>query len=311
MFGVRNEAAAAFAGDVVEGLRARGVQVDEPAYEQRIVNEVALLALGRSLPQLRIVADQVALWRDAGTVVGPGCGPTPGMLVAFGLRMTDVDPVAFNVVGERYVSSDRRTVVDLPFYVDALGYAHAIGALHGQGHRLLDGEASVTFPTFAITPDAQRTPVVSEVHVRVFTCVGLTITRLCLGAVERERGVRVDLSAVPLDDPDVFAALCEQAEHGSVWTTGEDAVAETLTLTGCSSIDDLAAVVSIVRPGPLNAGDDLQFAVRRALARSDQKQEIRRGEGVGHRRRECLTTCWEKRTGSSDTTTRQCRSFTT
>jgi len=60
-----------------------------------------------------IVADFIAAARDRGIPVGPGRGSAAGSLVAYALRITDVCPLRFDLLFERFLNPDRISMPDI------------------------------------------------------------------------------------------------------------------------------------------------------------------------------------------------------
>ncbi|HYV98325.1 MAG TPA: DNA polymerase III subunit alpha [Gemmatimonadaceae bacterium] len=60
-----------------------------------------------------IVADFIRAARERGIPVGPGRGSAAGSLVAYGLRITDVDPLTFDLLFERFLNPERVSMPDI------------------------------------------------------------------------------------------------------------------------------------------------------------------------------------------------------
>jgi len=60
-----------------------------------------------------IVADFIKAARDRGIPVGPGRGSSAGSLVAYALRVTDVDPLTFDLLFERFLNPERVSMPDI------------------------------------------------------------------------------------------------------------------------------------------------------------------------------------------------------
>lgn len=59
-----------------------------------------------------LLAQEIVVWaKTNGIIVGPGRGSVGGSLVAYLMGITDVDPVRFNLLFERFINPDR---IDLP-----------------------------------------------------------------------------------------------------------------------------------------------------------------------------------------------------
>lgn len=60
-----------------------------------------------------IVADFIKAAREKGIPVGPGRGSAAGSLVAYSLRITDVDPLVFDLLFERFLNPERVSMPDI------------------------------------------------------------------------------------------------------------------------------------------------------------------------------------------------------
>ena len=60
-----------------------------------------------------IVADFIKAAREMGIPVGPGRGSAAGSLVAYSLRITDIDPLEFDLLFERFLNPDRVSMPDI------------------------------------------------------------------------------------------------------------------------------------------------------------------------------------------------------
>ena len=60
-----------------------------------------------------IVWDFIRYARDHGIPVGPGRGSAAGRLVAYCLRITDVDPLEFDLIFERFLNPERVSLPDI------------------------------------------------------------------------------------------------------------------------------------------------------------------------------------------------------
>ncbi|HKS07058.1 MAG TPA: DNA polymerase III subunit alpha [Gemmatimonadaceae bacterium] len=60
-----------------------------------------------------IVADFIRAARERGIPVGPGRGSAAGSIVAYGLRITDVDPLTYDLLFERFLNPERVSMPDI------------------------------------------------------------------------------------------------------------------------------------------------------------------------------------------------------
>lgn len=78
-----------------------------PEYADRLEYELTTMAdLGFS--DYHIIVAEILNWaKDRGILCGPGRGSAGGSLVLYATNATDLDPIAFNLVFERYVNRER------------------------------------------------------------------------------------------------------------------------------------------------------------------------------------------------------------
>ena len=60
-----------------------------------------------------IVWDFIRYAKDKGTPVGPGRGSAAGSLAAYCLKITDVDPIQYDLLFERFLNPERVTMPDI------------------------------------------------------------------------------------------------------------------------------------------------------------------------------------------------------
>lgn len=60
-----------------------------------------------------IVWDFIKYARDHGIMVGPGRGSAAGSIVSYALRITDIDPIKYNLLFERFLNPERLTMPDI------------------------------------------------------------------------------------------------------------------------------------------------------------------------------------------------------
>ena len=83
------------------------------AYESRLAYEIEIIVKMRYPGYFLIVWDFIRYARERGIPVGPGRGSAAGSLVAFCLRITDVDPMQFDLIFERFLNPERVSLPDI------------------------------------------------------------------------------------------------------------------------------------------------------------------------------------------------------
>jgi DNA polymerase-3 subunit alpha len=85
--------------------------IDE--YERRLDYELAMIKEMGFPGYLLIVWDFIRYARERGIPVGPGRGSAAGSLVAWCMRITDVDPIDFDLIFERFLNPERISMPDI------------------------------------------------------------------------------------------------------------------------------------------------------------------------------------------------------
>ncbi|MEO8256616.1 MAG: DNA polymerase III subunit alpha, partial [Acidobacteriota bacterium] len=88
-----------------------GHTIDE--YERRLSYEIDMIKQMKYPGYFLIVWDFIRYAREQGIPVGPGRGSAAGSLVAYCLRITDVDPLNFNLIFERFLNPERISMPDI------------------------------------------------------------------------------------------------------------------------------------------------------------------------------------------------------
>ena len=101
-----------------EGLRRRidahGVAAGftEEQYRERLAYELSVIERMKYAGYFLIVADFIQWAKSRGIPVGPGRGSGAGSLVAYALTITDLDPIRFGLLFERFLNPERVSMPD-------------------------------------------------------------------------------------------------------------------------------------------------------------------------------------------------------
>ncbi len=108
-----------------EGLRSRyGRRVDEdPSLNLRMEYELGVMEKAGFVSYFLIVWDFINYARLQGIPVGPGRGSAAGSMVAYILGITDVDPLRFGLIFERFLNPERVSPpdIDIDFCMERRG----------------------------------------------------------------------------------------------------------------------------------------------------------------------------------------------
>ena len=87
-------------------------QVDRDVYLGRLHLELSVISKMGFSSYFLIVQDFINWAKQQGIPVGPGRGSGAGSLVAYALRITDLDPIPFNLLFERFLNPERVSMPD-------------------------------------------------------------------------------------------------------------------------------------------------------------------------------------------------------
>ena len=94
-----------------EGFAARYPDAPD-SYRQRLEYEMSTIRQMGYIEYFLIVQDYVNYAKNNGIPVGPGRGSGAGSIVAYCLRITDIEPIKYNLVFERFLNPERVSMPD-------------------------------------------------------------------------------------------------------------------------------------------------------------------------------------------------------
>ncbi len=324
------------------------------AYRERFAREMQIIQRMGYAGYFLIVYDFIRYGKSRGIPVGPGRGSAAGSLVAYALGITNIDPLAYNLLFERFLNPERISMPDIDvdfcenrreeviqYVVEKYGgeknvariitfgkmkakavvrdVGRVMGMPYGEVDRLakmipdglnvnlrsaLDTEpglqqilekdpkvadlfetalkleglirhasthaagiviSSQSLEDIAPLYKDQKTGVVStqfsmkpleKLGLIKFDFLGLktlTVIHKAMGLIEENRGVRIDMDATPLDDPETYRLLAQGDTDGIFQLEGAG-IRDLLMKLRPENFEEIIAVVALYRPGPLNSG---------------------------------------------------------
>ncbi len=321
-------------------------------YEARLDAEIEMIRQMRFAGYFLIVWDFIHYARAQGIPVGPGRGSAAGSLVSYALGITNVDPLEYDLLFERFLNPERVSLpdIDIDFCMrrrgEVIDYvrrkygaenvaqiitfgtlgakqvlrdaARALDFPYGEADRLaklVPNELNITLQAALDSSAPLRGQVEREPRVRDLVDVAkrleglarhasthaagvvisprplrellplyrlgeeqvttqydmkalerlgllkmdflglatLTVVFDAVDLVERNRGVRLDLDASPLDDPGVYR-LFSRGETTGIFQFESHGMRDILRRYQPSRIEDLTALNALYRPGPIKGG---------------------------------------------------------
>ena len=95
-----------------EGAKER-YRVITPDVEERLNFELGTIRTMGFAGYFLIVADFIKAGRDLGVLIGPGRGSAAGSAVAYCIGITNIDPIKYQLLFERFLNPDRKSMPDI------------------------------------------------------------------------------------------------------------------------------------------------------------------------------------------------------
>src|SRR5207237_6165351 len=93
-------------------LQRAGRRFDADVYRERLERELAVIIQMGFAGYFLIVQDFINWAKSNGIPVGPGRGSGAGSLVAYSLGITDLDPLRYDLLFERFLNPERVSMPD-------------------------------------------------------------------------------------------------------------------------------------------------------------------------------------------------------
>src|SRR5476651_752028 len=94
------------------GAKERYIDIT-PEIQERIDFELFTIRTMGFAGYFLIVADFIRAGRDMGVFIGPGRGSAAGSVVAYCTGITNIDPIKYNLLFERFLNPDRKSMPDI------------------------------------------------------------------------------------------------------------------------------------------------------------------------------------------------------
>jgi DNA polymerase-3 subunit alpha len=104
----------------LKGAHKRYVELS-PEVQERIDFELNTIKIMGFAGYFLIVSDFIQAGRDIGVFVGPGRGSAAGSVVAYCIGITNIDPIKYNLLFERFLNPDRKSMPDIDTDFDDTG----------------------------------------------------------------------------------------------------------------------------------------------------------------------------------------------
>ena len=99
--------------DIIHVTEAKAREIVPPKMIERLEFELEVIGRMGYDGYFLIVADFINWGKNQGIIFGPGRGSAAGSIVAFALNITDLDPIKYDLLFERFLNPDRISMPDI------------------------------------------------------------------------------------------------------------------------------------------------------------------------------------------------------
>src|SRR5207302_3809 len=207
-----------------------------------------------------IVWDIIKFARGRGIPVGPGRGSAAGSLVAYALRITDLDPLVYGLLFERFLNPERISLpdIDMDFCMDrrqeVINY---VVEKYDKDHVC----QIITFGTMKAKaairdvgrvmemPYAEVDRIAKLVPDRLKTLTMIAHAERLIKAKRQDAPLQpFSVADLPLNDPKVFALLSSGRTMG-LFQLESAGMRDLLTGLRPDRFEDIIAIIALYRPG--------------------------------------------------------------
>ena len=97
---------------IIKKNSSKGLEQIQKIYEDRLDHEINIINSMDYASYFLIVSDYIKWAKKNSIPVGPGRGSGAGSLVAYSLDITDLDPIEYDLIFERFLNPDRISMPD-------------------------------------------------------------------------------------------------------------------------------------------------------------------------------------------------------
>src|SRR5438309_1509795 len=237
-----------------QGLEQRLEGITDPdlrkSYVERLEYELDVIKRMQFPGYFLVVADFINYAKESGIPVGPGRGSSAGSLVAYALKITDLDPIRHVLLFERFLNPERRSMPDIDVDFCIRGRAQVIQYVKDK---------------YGGTVTQYDMSCVEKIGLVKFDFLGLktlTLIHDCLKLIEITRGETMDVNRLPLDDKKTYRTLCNGNTTG-VFQLESTGIREMTVKIRPNCFEDLVAILALYRPGPLDSGMAEEYIKRK------------------------------------------------
>ena len=259
-----------------------------PDIMERLIFELHIMKTMGFPGYFLIVQDFIQAARDMGVIVGPGRGSAAGSAVAYSLGITNIDPVKYDLLFERFLNPDRISLPDIDVDFDDDGrqrvlewvtqkygadkVSHIVtfgsrGAKEGAVRQTGVHACGILISRDPLTEHIPIMPTEGEslmttqydghfvepiglIKMDFLGLRTLSIIKTCLDNIKKSRHETLNIDAVSLEDKETFE-LFSRGDTTGLFQFESPGMKKHLRALKPNRFEDLVAMNALYRPGPM------------------------------------------------------------
>ena len=210
---------------------------------KRIESELSTIKTIGYSESFLIVQDIIQVARNMGILVGPGRHYVASSIVAYCLKITDIDPVKYDLLFERFLDPNQIFGIEIDFDDEGPGkilhwitekYGKEINSVNDWHVTLYDDTMIISFLGFET----------------------LSIIKKTLSNIKKSKEIDLDISKIPLDDAKTFE-LYSKGDTKGIFLFESHRMQQYLQALQPTKFEDLMALNALYHPGALDYIPDL------------------------------------------------------
>src|SRR5437868_4445352 len=225
-------------------------------YRERLERELAVICQMGFAGYFLIVADFIRWAREHGVPVGPGRGSGAGSLVAYSLKITDLDPIRYDLLFERFLNPERVSLpdFDIDFCMDGRDRVIEYVAEKYGRERVSQIITYGTMAAKAVVRDVGRVLGMAYGYVdRIAKLIPFELAVALLNRARPPEALPLAMSALPMDDAPTYALL-KSCRTTAVFQLESRGMKDLIRRLQPDGFEYIVALVALFRPGPLQSG---------------------------------------------------------
>ncbi len=196
-----------------EGARKRYIDIT-PEIEERLNFELFTVQTMGFAGYFLIVADFIKAGRDLGVFIGPGRGSAAGSVIAYCIGITNIDPIKYNLLFERFLNPDRKSMPDIDTDFDDVGRQKVIDYVVEKYGKNQVAQI-ITYGTMAARSSIKDVARVLDLPLNEANAlvklvpeqVGVTLQNVLLSPMEGEKSVKTLFNSDDIEDVKKLRAI--------------------------------------------------------------------------------------------------------